>query len=491
MLIKDKAEPMILRKNLKKYIGECTLEFLENDKVVDSITFHNDPTGWINTAINEGDFFNLMPTNKIIPYLKWLLGVVLLDKNGDPTHYTIPGDANIIACANNVSGSDSTDLRRGSYNPEASSVIEDESGRIIGFESVWNWSDTRGNCGADQKIKAVCLTRPSLAIARYGDSMPPDTVMNELITTITTTSTLADCQIIDFGGETSYRVDISGGKIVVKKYQLDTWRYHIQGVYDSNGAYDVTKLLGQAELTPSIAIANDVKKASVSFIGNKLHVVAWNGQTLVDHAIDASADDPDDWTITSASHSFNLGTGVTIKAAGTNFAMLLKDLVLYSYDEDNDYYFVTLVGSNNKFYRCNLSNDADVTELPGASLAMNNGPMVQFGNGDWIKFSWGEEPEGASYLPCNYYHAGVVHLAKDNRIEPAGWGPRYIAVHNTGRGTLLVSMSMNGRYRDQSFMGLVLPIAHVATVWNISNDTTIKTNSKTMRVKYRITESNE
>lgn len=487
MLIKDKAEPMSLRKNLKKYIGECTLEFLENGEVVDSITFHNDPTGWINTAVNEGNFFNLMPTNKIIPYLKWLLGVVLLDKNGDPTHFTIPGDANIIACANNVSGSDSTDLRRGSYNPEASSVIEDESGRIIGFESVWNWSDTRGNCGADQKIKAVCLTRPALAIARYGDSMPPDTVMNEILSTVTVALTLADCQIIDFGGETSYRVDISSGKIVVKKYQVDTWRYHIQGVYDSNGAYDVTKLLGQAELTPSIAISNDVTKASVSFIGNKLHVVAWNGQTLVDHAIDASADDPDNWTITSTSHSFNLGSGVSIKASDGGF--LTKDVVLYSYDEDNDYYFVTLVGTNNKFYKCSLSNDADITELPGASLANSNGPMVQFGNGDWIKWSWGQD--NVTFMSCNYCHAGTVYLARDTYNAPAGWGAKFIAVNNTGRGTLLISQTRNGRYGNDHYMTLALPIAHVATVWNISDDTKIKTNSKTMRVKYRITESNE
>lgn len=487
MQIRDNANPVQLRRKIPQYAGECTLEFLEGDKVVDSITFHNDPTDWIETAINEGDFLNLIPTNKMFPYLKWLLGVVLLDKNGDPTHFEIPGDANIIACANNVSGSDSTDLRRGNYNAEASSVIEDESGRIIGFESVWYWPDTRGNCGIDQKIKAVCLTRPNLAIARYGDSIPPDTVLNEILATTEVSVTLSDCQIIDYYGETAYKIAVASGKISVYKYQLDTWQYHIQGIYNSSSAYDVTKLLGTAELTPSIAIATNVAKTSVSYIGGKLHVLAWNGQTLVDHEIDTSDDDPDNWTISSTSHSFNLGTGVSIKDSDNNY--IAKDTILYGYDDDNDEYYLVMVGSDNKFYRCNLSNDADIVQLPGASLANSNGPMVSFGNGDWIKFSYGQD--NVEYISVNYYHNGTVYLARDTYNSPAGWGTKYIAVNNTGRGTLIFSLTRNGRYNANHYITLAAPVANVATVWNISDDTRIKTNSKTMRVKYRVTESNE
>lgn len=487
MDIRDSLEPIKVKKKIKKYKGVCTLEFLEGEEITESITFHNDPTGWIESAINEGNFYNLLPTSQIFPYVKWLLGIMLLDKNGDPNQYMIPGDANIIACANNASGSDSTDLRRGNYNAEASSNIEDDSGRVIGFENVWYWPDTRGNCGIDQKIKAVCLTRSPLAISRYGDSIPPDTDLNQILNTVSASVTLTDCQIIDFGGETAFRIDIGSNLITVKKYQIDTYQYHIQGIYNSANAYDVTKLLGQYTFTPSISIANNVLKASVSYIGGKLHILAWSGQTLVDHAIDASTDDPDDWTIISTSHSFNLGSGISIKDATCGF--LSKDIILYSYDEDSNYYYVTLVGSNNKFYRCNLSNDADITELPGVSLAHSNGPMVQFGNGDWIKFSWGQDNVG--YLSVNYFHNGNVYLARDAYNAPAGWGTRYIAVNNTGRGTLIFSLTRNGRYGDNHYISIAAPVAHISTVWNISDDTRIKTNSKTMRVKYRVTEQED
>lgn len=475
-----------LVKAMTELHGHCRLEILKGDEVFDSLEFDNTVTPWVDNAINKGNFYNQIPTSAMLPLLKWFNGVVLLDKNGDATKMSIPHDANIIACANNASGSDSTDLRRGNYNNESSSVILDTDNRIIGYKFVWYWSDTRGNTGEGQHIKAVCLTRPNLALSRYGDTVPPDTLLNDYIATITTTSALSGCQIINYGGEEAYRVDISSGNIVVKKYQLDTKQFHLFGIYNSSNQFDVTKLIAEETLTPTVPIVSptDLTLKSVSFIGGSLHVLTWSGQNLIDHTIDASDPDSTNWTISSTSHSFNLGAGINIK--GSAQSRVSKDTILYSYDSVNDNYYLTLVGTDNKFYTCDLSNDANITQLPGASLAHSNGVFVSLSNGSWIKYSYNQD--NVSYLSVNYYHNGTVYMARDSYVSPGGWGNRYIAVNNTGYGTLIFSMYMVGRYNDENYIGVGFPCGSVSTVWNINDDDHYKQAGMTMRVIYEVRE---
>lgn len=476
-----------LEKALTEFHGHCRLEILEGDEVVDSLEFDNTVTPWVYNAINKGNFYNQFPTSAMLPLLKWFNGVVLLDKNGDATKMSIPHDANIIACANSGSGSDSTDLRRGNFNNESSSVILDTDNRIIGYKFVWYWSDTRGNTGEDQYIKAVCLTRSNLALSRYGDTMPPDTTLSEHINNFTCTETLAGCQIIDYGGETAYRLSITSGNIVVKKYQIDTTQFHLYGVYNNSSAFDVTKLIAEETLTPTVPIAapTSMTLTSVSYIGGLLHVLTWSGQVLIDHAIDASDEDSTNWTIASTSHTYtNLGAGISIKESVQN--RLAKDAILYCYNSADDEYYLTLVGSDNKFYTCSLSNDADVSGLTGASLANSNGVFVSLSNGDWIKYSFGED--NVSYISVNYYHNGKVYLAREPYNAPAGWGCKYLAVHNTGYGTLLYSLFANGRYAGEHYIGIDMPCGSVSTVWNINDDDHYKQAGMTMRVIYEVRE---
>jgi hypothetical protein len=475
-------------KALRQLKGVCRLEFIENGEVVDFLEYSNNVTPLIYNSINKGNFLNQIPTSAMLPLIKWFYGIMLIDKNGDATKMSIPHDAEVIACANNASGSESTDLRRGNYNQESSSAIVDENGRIIGFKFVWYWSDTRGNCSIDQKIKAVCLTRGATAIARYGDTLPDDTMLTSLFNTFTVTDRLARCQIIDYANGDAYRLSFDSNNIKVEKYQLATEEFGIDGVYNSSNEFDLTGKIGEATLTPTIAITANYTRSSVSFKNGKLHVMTWSGQNLTHHEINVSGA-PNDWTITSTAHTFSLGSGVTIKEGNANNANIAKDLLLLTYESST--YYLTILGSNSKFYKCDLSNDANIVELPGASFGVSldyNGVFVELSNGDWIKYTWGQD--NVNFLTCNYYHNGKVYLAKDNYNAPAGWGCKTLAVNDTGDGVLLFSMPNNGRYGNNHYMALAIAVGSIATVWNINDDDHAKHAGMSMRVVYEIKEQN-
>lgn len=463
--------------SLVKLHGKCTLEFIDEGEVVDSLSFDNTMTAFVDAVINKGNFFNTIPSNKLFPLLKFFQGVQLLSKNGDAAQMTIPGDARVVACANNASGSDSTDLRRGNYNIDASSVLLDDEGRINGYKFVWYWPDTRGNNLDDEAIKAVCLTRAALAIARYESSLPPDGNITEVLNTFEATETLSSCQLIDYENECAYWLTVASQAVTIKKYQLDTKRFHIMGVFDSDGAYDVTKLLAQKTISATVA---DLHKASVSLVSGHVHLVTWNGTSLVDTDIDASDADPDNWTEISTNHSYSLGSGVSIASADTS-NYLYKDIALY------DSGYIWFVTSDNKIIKANLSNDADLTQYDMAvTTYSNNGPFVALPNGDWIKYGYGED--NVSNIHINFFHNGVVYAALDNYISPAGYGYKYRAINYTGNGTMIVSMPNSGRYNNTYYMAVLIPPDHVSTVWNINDNDHRKTLGLTMRVVYEITE---
>lgn len=468
-------------KELKKLHGHCRLEMLDGSgKVIKSQEHDNIVTPWIANAINKGNFFDSIPSNKEFPLTNWFSGVILLDKNADATKMTIPSDAHVTACASNTSGSDSTDLRRGNYNPDSSYPIV-ENGRVTGYRFVWYWSDTRGNNSADTHIKAVCLTRPELAIARYGDTMPDDTVLSEKLVHFEPTENLAKCQIIDYENECAFFVDVSGGKINITQYQLDTKQYHILGVFNDSDVYDVTRVITTQEITPQTAIANfSYQRASVSYVSGIIHVLEWqnNTATVIDHAID-----PSDWSEASTSYTYSLDTNVYIYNSAFNEGSIIpKDYILYTSG------YLWLVGTDKNFYKCSLSNVADVTEFDSVanSDVVIRGVFAELPNGDWIKYGYGED--NVARAQVNYYHDGEVYGAYDVYDAPAGYGAKYRAVNFTGYGTMIISQPHVGRYNTANYMALYLPAFSVATVWNINDDDHTKTVGLTMRVIYEITE---
>lgn len=469
---------------LKRLHGKCRLELLDNNgKVIKSVEHDNTVTPWVANAINKGNFFDSIPSNKEFPLTNWFSGVMLLSKQGDATKMTIPNDARVIACANNVSGSDSTDLRRGNYNPDSSSVLLDDDGRVNGFKFVWYWSDTRGNCIADEYIKAVCLTRPELAISRYGDTMPDDTTLSELLSRYDVAEALAKCQIIDYDGECAFFVDVSNGKIIVKQYQLDTKQYHIKGVFNSDGVYDVTREIADEEITPQTAISNfNYGRASVSYKSGIIHLLEWqdNSTTIIDHAIDTS-----DWSETSTSYTYSLDTGIKIKNASGSTLMISKDVILYTTG------YLWVKGTDNDFYKCSLTNVADVTKYDSVGADSSNGVFVELPNGDWIKYSFAED--NVARVSCNYYHDDTVYGAYDVYDSLYGYGEKFRAVNMTGYGTMIASSPHSGRYGANNYISLYAPVGHVATVWNDTDgggtaDQWQKTAGLTMRVIYEITE---
>lgn len=471
-------------KELKKLHGHCRLELLdESGKVIKSQEHDNAVTPWIANAINKGNFFDSIPSEKEFPLANWFSGVMLLSKNGDATQYMIPSDARVIACANNASGSDSTDLRRGNYNPDSSSVLLDDDGRVNGYKFVWYWSDTRGNCIADEYIKAVCLTRPTLAIARYGDTTPDDTTLSELLARYDVAEALAKCQIIDYEGECAFFVDVSNGKIIVKQYQLDTKQYHIMGVFNSDGVYDITREIADEEITPQTAISNfNYGRASVSYYNGIIHLLEWqnNSTTIVDHAID-----PSDWSETSTSYTYAFDTGINIKNASASTLMISKDVILYTTG------YLWVKGTDNDFYKCSLTNVANVTKYDSVSTDDSNGVFVELPNGDWIKYSFAED--NVARVSCDYYHNDTVYGAYDVYDALYGYGEKFRAVNMTGYGTMIASSPHSGRYGAKNYISLYVPIGHVATVWNDTDgggsaDQWQKTAGLTMRVIYEITE---
>ena len=464
-------------KELKKLHGHCRLELLdESGKVIKSQEHDNTVTPWIENAINKGNFFDSIPSDKEFPLANWFSGVMLLSKNGDATQYMIPSDARVIACANNASGSDSTDLRRGNFNRDSSSVLLDDNGRVNGFKFVWYWSDTRGNCLADEYIKAVCLTRPDLAIGRYDtDGLPPDAPLGEHFNRLTVTETLANCQLIDYENETAYAVSVSGTTLTVKSYQLDTKQYHICGVYNNSGVMDITRELTSEDYTLTASASNAT--TSVSLVGNIIHVLTWSGTTVTDYAIDTT-----DWSESHTSYTFDLGSGISILGGSGN--TLKKDLILYDGTD------LWLMGSDWNIYKCDTTNPANVEQFTSPIQLNSNGCFAKLPNGDIIKLVYGS---GGTDAPALYYRNGVLYVTR-SAFGAVDWGWYASAVNVTPYGTVLYSLPYSGRYNTEFYMQIGVPQGYVATVWNDTDgggsaNQWQKTAGLTMRVIYEITEA--
>ena len=245
--------------------------------------------------------------------------------------------------------------------------------------------------------------------------MPDDTTLSELLARYDVAEALAKCQIIDYDGECAFFVDVSSGKIVVKQYQLDTKQYHIKGVFNSDGIYDVTREIADEEITPQTAISNfSYGRASVSYKSGIIHLLEWqdNSTTIIDHAIDTS-----DWSETSTSYTYSLDTGIKIKNASGSTLMISKDVILYTTG------YLWVKGTDDDFYKCSLTNVADVTKYDSVGADSSNGVFVELPNGDWIKYSFGED--NVSRVSVNYYHDDTVYGAYDVYDSLYGYGEKF------------------------------------------------------------------
>ncbi len=479
MKIYDSMKPIVRSIDIPKLYNTCILEAYKDGELVWREEHHNTTTDFPKNVINKGNFFDSIPNNKLFPLDKFFAGIQLISKQGDATRMTIPSDAEIYACAGDASMNvDNNDLRRGIYNVDSSEPLYGANGRIIGYKHVWNWLDTRGNCPDNlHPFKAVCLTRSVLAVARYDESTAYNNVLDEILATISTTERLAKCQLIDYENECAYFIWYSNSKITVEKYQLDTKQFHVQGVFN-DGSCDVTTQIGTTvQITPDTAISdfsND--RSSVSLVNGNIHFLTWNNTTIVDNIIDTS-----DYSVTSNTYTFDLGSGITIRTLDT--LGIVKDGLLVSGG------YIWLIGSDNKFYKCNMANVSDVSE-PYPMVANNggnNGVFAELPNGDWIKYSYGQD-NVTDGITVNFYHNGKVYGAKCSYNAPRGWGMNPRAVNVTPYGTILVSLPYAGRYGSEHFISIDVLTHYVSTVWNITDDDHYKTAGMDMRCIYIISE---
>ncbi len=447
--------------------GFAQLDLLRNGKIVHREENHNTITPWFSNAINKGNMnFNMSP-DKIVPLKQWFNGCLLTDKDNDPTLSMIAQNSTVIAQAS-TNAYTGTNLRRGSYNTN-------ESGDVPGgFRYVWDWRTDQGN----GEIKSVCLTRPSIGATDItSDFSAPDGDCIEYLSprTIKASSIPGYITVLDYERERAYQVvyDSTSGseKITIKEYYINTFRYHLTGKFG-----DAINVINTHEI--SQAIANwSANYTSVSYTGDYFYVfrVYDNAGTMDEYKISTA-----DWTCVKTVHTYN---GVHFRNHNGAGGYLLKDIIPVI----SGYAYAYSYG-NQKIYKLNLANDADVIEYvnPLASVTDNisyNGPAVLLPNGDWYKFN----NRFADSEPCIYHHNDTFFRARGNIISGNDWGEGAPSIHANQYGTCISTAPSDDATNGQNWLISTL-YPYVSTVNNLSSKVT-KSYDLTMKLTYTIAEA--
>ena len=447
--------------------GHARLDLMRDGKVVHREEKSNTITPWMANAINKGNFNFMMTPEKIVPLKQWFNGCLLTDKDNDPTISMIAHDSTVIAQASNNAYT-GTNLRRGSFNTN-------ESGDVTGgYRFVWDWSTSQGN----GDIKSVCLTRPVIGAGDVrSDFSAPDADIIEYLSSrvIRGSSIPGYITILDYERERAFSVRYDGTsgaeKIIIKEYYINTYRYHLTGAFG-----DAINLVNTHEISQVITGYNS-NMVSVSYTGDYFYVfkVTYQGSTLDEYKISAS-----DWSCVKTSHTY---TGLSFaNFSGLSGGYMLKDVIPII----NGYaYAVSYL--NQKIYKLNLANDADVVEYnhPLAGVTNSgyyNGSSVILPNGDFYKFC---EYFGSSDAAI-YYHNGQFFRCRGNLISGSDFGEGYPHAQGNNYGTMITTDSSDDYTNGQNWLISAL-YPYVSTVANLQSKVT-KSYDLTMKLTYTIAE---
>jgi len=143
--------------------------------------------------------------------------------------------------------------------------------------------------------------------------------------------------------------------------------------------------------------------------------------------------------------------------------------------------------NNQKIYKLNLANDADVIayDNPIANVDTRrnwNGPAVLLPNGDWYKFS---NVYGDASTSATYYHDGKFYRVLGNPVNGSDWYEGYPSLHSNSYGTVIsTATSENVSPNGQGWEILAL-YPYVSTVNNLETVVT-KASDLTMKLTYEV-----
>jgi len=449
--------------------GHARLELMRNGRIVHREEKDNTITPWMANCINRGNLNFMMSPDKIVPLKQWFAGCLLTDIENDTSISMIAHNAKVIAQASNNAYT-GTNLRRGSFNTN-------ESGDVPGgYRFVWDWTTSQGN----GEIKSVCLTRPVFGATDITEdfSAPDATCMEFMSSKYVRSARFQGPFILDYDREKVFTIRYDGTsgneKIIIDEYLINTYRYHLTGKLG-----DAVSLTASHKISQAVA-GYDVNTTSVSYTGDYFYIfrITNGGNTMDEYKISVA-----DWTCIKTSHTY---TGVSFyKHDGQNTGYLLKDImpVISGYVFAYSYY-------NQKIYKINLSNDADIVEYdnPVAHVDTStrwNGPSILLPNGDFYKFS-NIFADGSS--AATYYHDGKFFRVMGNAINGNDWGEGYPNLAGGSNGTIISTTTTDDASPNGQAWEILTMYPYVSTVANLQNKV-VKSYDLTMKLTYTVAES--
>lgn len=477
--------------------GHAKLELLRKGKVIKRIENNNTITPFVANAITKGDFNGVMDRKKILPIVQnWFGGCILTDAP-NPNNDDISGffgmigqNTNIIAMAGNDSYS-GINHRRGSadFTSGATGPIEN------GYRFVFRWSENQGN----GHIESVCLTRPNLGKVHFlesgnfdyeDDQTLPKTYANDQLSdgTFLISDAVMKLTIIDYENEIGYKVwyegDNSSGEIKIEEYALNTWRQHITG-----SSCDIRNMIGSTHV---ISVSGGVKNYSLSNsavvytgTGNnrEIHLITYtyssNKAVLNDYVIN-----PLDYSSLKTTYSRQY-SGVEFKDYSATFASyttITKDGFWIEYENNTPYlYGVAEVSNVDKIVKCNLTNDADVSEVIASPYSVDyQAPWIGLPNGDRFKASR-NSTEALYWHNNKWYKTNLQdYHVQGNLLQGIHGGSVY--------GTNILKYDANRPQDVFKIASLDAFFPWVSTVNNLQTSVD-KNITMTMNLVYEITES--
>lgn len=445
-----------------------TILTLSRDKdfkhIIKRIEKHNDITPYVQSVLGAGNFQYRADPSKLIPVLQFFKGCLLTDNENVASTMMMAGNSNVTAQAGDDSYTTGSNLKRGSFNAN-------ESGAIAGgYRLVFDWLTNQGN----GQIRSVMLCRPQIGKAEYlASALPADggQVVETLYSSQGDVSeTFARMTIIDYDKETAYRVTYSSGEITVLEYAVNTKKLHLLGARDEfilKNTHTISQTVSNYGLTTT----------SVSYTGDKIHVISFSGNNLYDYAIDTTA-----WTVTATSHTY---ANASFSSINTGYS-LAKDAMpiignyLYAYGS-----------SNTKILKCNLTNDADITAVDNplnGVISRNdycNGAGIILPNGDWYKFNGEMQDSTYDYLQSGvYYHNGVPYIVRHGMRYSRNFA---IAIHGNNYGTQIMNFDHSNGDSSRWARALTTMFPYVSTCNNLE-ETVTKDLTMYMKLTYELTE---
>lgn len=317
------------------------------------------------------DVYGTVDYNKLIPINQLFNGCLLYETDiaeVDPTMTVVPSGAEIVAHAGSTAyvGEDTT---AGNLNvPESGEIIRDN--HKVGYRWVWDWATSQGN----GEINCVSLCPNAVGYrGRNGESLSVG-VFTELGQFIGTGSSwiLRDSQWLDYENNRAYRFAWDGTAMTFTSYFMPL---------SSVGLNEVMQDL-EVDFTREYTVSNRNRVGGVQIVGDVVYIVNVKSATSISviKINRANGDMIGEESISYSGTDFH-----NFDPWGDNSNAHVLSSV---YPIVGDYVYIAK-NDRMTYYKCSLSNPADVIELPSeltsAYESGREGGAVVLSNGNFWK----------------------------------------------------------------------------------------------------------